>query len=188
MHLLRLGALFLSMRRVPPRDSQAVPGDGDGPAAGGEEAEEGAVTAKNPRAKGNRLELAAKKELIAEGCQVEGQKSVIIWIPDKKRPGRRFPMSKRVDFFGVADIIAVSGRGRVRAIQVCEDSGGHAAARRRKFEVWCREKLKLGGDAPHEFDLELWRHKPRTRGFTKQVMLREGDWPQFENMRPEVSS
>jgi len=143
------------------------------------------VTAKDPRAKGNRLELAAAKELVADGYQVERQKSVVIWIPDKTRPGRRFPMTKKVDFWGVADIVALSGREEVRLIQVCEDSGGHAAARRRKFEVWCREKLKLGGDAPTSFCLEIWRHKHRTRGFIKEVMHREEDWVRFDTGEDE---
>lgn len=95
------------------------------------------------RAKGNALELKAKKELEAAGYNVERANPVLMWIG----PGK--VISRRHDFWGAFDLIAASPR-EVRLIQVCADAPGSAADRRKKIEA-------VAPLFPQICSFELWR-------------------------------
>lgn len=139
----------------------------------------------NNRDRGRRYELKAKAELEAAGYLVEINQGKVLWIPDKKRPGRRIPITKRVDFFGAFDLIATNA-DHMRLIQVAAESdtdGGDMAAKRRKIEA-------IEDWFPSDDRLELWRWQmrrastPRNRiphGWTK-TRLSGGDWRPFQGV------
>lgn len=137
----------------------------------------------NNRDRGRRYELKAKHELEDADYLVEINQGKVMWIPDKKRPGRRIPITKRVDFFGAFDLVA-SNADHIRLIQIAAEGdtdGGDMAEKRRKIEA-------LHGRFPGNVSLELWRWQMRrastssTRvpnGWTK-TGLRRGEWCQVE--------
>lgn len=66
---------------------------------------------------GNELEKLVASYYTSRGYEVERPGRKVIWITDAKT-GRRRPISKRNDFFGLFDIIAIRGHKQVRFDQV----------------------------------------------------------------------
>lgn len=131
----------------------------------------GRVTSSRKR--GNELERRAQKELEADGFLTDRARPDLRWIG----PGRC--ISKKTDLLGAFDVLAVD-QTHIRFIQVCEDSGGHAAERRKKVEA-------IAGRFPGHVALELWRWRSEGRkkdgghgrGWIKEWLSPAG-WREFE--------
>lgn len=132
---------------------------------------------------GARYELKAVHELEADDYQVERARGKVLWIPDKRRPGRRIPITKRVDFFGAFDLIAASADD-LRFIQI------HAVSTREASKA-AEKKQRIEAAArflPIEVSLELWQWQLRRpasegnrvpNGWTKLRLergVRNGAW------------
>ena len=100
----------------------------------------------NKKAKGNRIELLAKKRLMANG-----------WLVDSK-PNVRF---QSPDLFGQFDLIAIKG-GEVKLIQI-KSNVSHFYSARKELKEWkeeykirltCEVWLYLGGRDEHKWRID----------------------------------
>jgi hypothetical protein len=118
----------------------------------------------NAKAKGNRLEMRAKKELEEDGYLVERARGIPIWIA----PGKC--IVKAVDFFNTYDLIAV-GHGLVRFIQITTFDVGTFSEKKKKVA----ERAEYFGD---QCSMEIWRWKDR-EGWRK-IEYDNGEWVEME--------
>jgi len=80
------------------------------------------------RTKGAALEKRVQLYLQTNGYLVDRARSSVVWVPNKQ--GGRFPVSRRVDFFGAFDLIALKRQRPVRLVQVTtSDSRSHRRAK-----------------------------------------------------------
>ena len=89
----------------------------------------------NTRTKGSKAELEYQKRLEAEG-----------WIVERVKGSSKF--SKSVDFFGIADLIALNSQG-IRLVQVKSNSTAGAL---KKLKEWKEESKN---SLPQNLSLEV---------------------------------
>lgn len=130
--------------------------------------------------RGSPLELQAKKDLEAQGYLVERAQGKVLWIPDKKRPGRRMPITKRVDFFGAFDLLGVRAGSMSIAVQVTTDHRGNASVRRAKVQA-------IAGSFFPAWSLQVWRWEKRKGWWKEEICSRDiatgiWDWKTIERV------
>lgn len=129
----------------------------------GDRADDARRRRPNPLRKGRELAALAAGILRAMGCRVETTQMAVRWLPIEKAPpalrhkavNRLVPMSRRIDFWGIFDLIYVSADGKTRGgAQVT--TATNASARRRKI-------LRSGFPANENDLLIAYYGRPRRR-------------------------